>query len=89
MGRLIKEYEELLLEEKVRLEIKTIVNEHTVKIRLLIRVNLRFVVKHVHKSEIYKKCGYQDRVIKLKKETAYEKDYKSECIIVHEILSNR
>jgi len=42
---LIRGYKKVILEESIRLEIKITDNEHTVKVRLIIGVNLRFAVK--------------------------------------------
>ena len=88
-GSLIKGFKDMLVEERVRLECKTTVNEHTTKIDIITRVNLRFAVKSIYEGEIYDLCGYKDRIVKLKKEIIYEKDYKSECITVHATLVNR
>ena len=50
---------------------------------------MRFAVKQIYEKEIYEKCGYKEKVIELKKEIAFEKDYKSEYITVHTMLSNK
>jgi len=53
LGKLITKSENELREEHISLELKTIVSDHTVKIGVIIGVNLRFASKQNYKDNIY------------------------------------
>ena len=58
------------------------------KIGIIIGPNLQFVSKPVYKNEIYTQLKETDKIIEIKKEFVYEKDYKSQCITIFTILSS-
>ena len=87
IGQLITGYEEILQEEELRLEIKNTKYEHTKKIGIILRPNLRFAVRTVYENEMYLNINQIDQVLETKKNFIYEKDYRSQCITVYVTLS--
>ena len=65
-----------LLEEELSLKRKTIVSDHTVKVGIIVRLNLRFISKQNYEIDIYKKLNFDERVVELKKDVVYEKEYR-------------
>ena len=70
---LITDFKESLMEESVRLSIKTTIPEHTVKVGVLVGPNLKFVVKDWYKKTIMIYYKYDKKIFELKRETVYEK----------------
>ena len=60
MGQLITGYEEILQEEEIWLEIKNTKYEHTKKIGIILRPNLRFIARTIYKNEIYSNINQTD-----------------------------
>ena len=56
--------------------------EHTVKIRILLGLNLQFASKLNYEKDIYNKLKYDKQIVEIKKDIIYEKDYKSQCIVI-------
>ena len=56
--------------------------EHTVKIGILLGPNLQFASKLNYEKDIYDKLKYDKRIMEIKKDIIYEKDYKSQCIVI-------
>ena len=83
---LITSFKKILIEESMRLILKTTIAEYIIKIEVLIRPNLKFAAKDWHKKAIMKNGKYDKRIFELKKEWVYEKGFKRECITIHEVL---
>ena len=78
-----------LREENLSLELKTTVSEHTVKVGMIVGLNLRFASKQNYEANIYKKLALNERIIELKKDIIFKKDYKQECMVILATLANR
>ena len=87
MGQLIIGYEDFLQEEELRLEIKNTKYEHTKKIGIILRPNLRFAARTVYENEMYSNINQIDWVLEIKKNFIYKKDYRLQCITVYATLS--
>ena len=82
LGKLITNSEKELREENLSLELKTIMSGHIVKVGVIVSSNLQFMSKQNHEVDIFKKIKSKDRIVELKKDIMFEKDYKQECIVV-------
>jgi len=89
IGLLIKGYKAILIEEQLHLEIKITEIEHIRKIGIILGPNLWFAAKIVYETEMYNILKLEQRLLEIKKDFIYEKDYKSQCIIVFTILLNQ
>ena len=63
--------------------------DHTVKIRIILGPNLKFASKENYEENIYQKLKYKERIVEIKKDVTFKKDYKSQCIVVIAILVER
>ena len=79
----------MLKEERLSLKLKTIVMEYTVKIRILLGPNLQFASKLNYEKDIYDKLKYDKQIVEIKKDIIYEKDYKSQYIVIIAVQSER
>ena len=61
--------------------------EHIVKIGMILGLNLQFASKENYEEEIYKKIKYDERIVEIRKDITFKKDYKSQCIIIIAILA--
>ena len=61
--------------------------EHTAKIGMILGLNLQFASKENYEEEIYKKIKYDERIVEIRKDITFKKDYKSQCIIIIAILA--
>ena len=82
LGALIKPNITLLKKERLSLHAKTTIIEHTVKIGILLGLNLQFASKINYENDIYTKLKYDQQIVKVKKDITYKKDYKSQYIVI-------
>ena len=57
----------MLKEERLSLQLKTTVMDHTVKIRILLGPNLQFASKLNYENDIYNKLKYDKHIVEIKK----------------------
>ena len=70
MGKLITRYEDILVEEWLRLETKDTKYEYTKKIGIIIEPNLQFASKPVYENKMYTQLKETEKTIKTRKDYA-------------------
>jgi len=80
---LAKYQEQFLKKYRVKLSIKRTINEHTAKVGCFAGVNTQFANVTYCKRKVVKKFQYYDKILEIKKEYIFEKDYKSKYLIIH------
>ena len=63
--------------------------DHTAKIEIILGPNLKFASKENYEKDIYQKLQYQERIIEIKKDVMFKKDYELQCIIIMVTLAER
>ena len=78
--------EDRIKKQKIRVSIKRITDYHTTKVGIALGANLKYGSPEWYKTQLSKRCTYDDPIFEIKREWIFEKDYKSKCMVVYAIL---
>ena len=62
-------------------------NAYTVRVRYFVGINTQFANSTYYEQEIAKQYQHYDKLIEIKKEYIFEKDYKSKCLTMYTVQS--
>ena len=82
---LVKDQQEIIRKYEFSLSTKETREEHTTRISILLGVNLQFASKLWYCKNIEDRAALDTRIIELKQEKVYKKNYSSICYIVYSV----
>ena len=68
---------------------KKIINKYAVRVGYFVGVNTQFTNAMYYKWKVAKKYKHYDKILEIKKEYIFEKDYKSKCLTIYAIQSKQ
>jgi len=86
--RVLATYQEQFLKKyKVKLIIKRMINEYNVRVGYFVGVNTQFANAIYYEWKVAKKFQHYDKILEIKKEYIFKKDYKSKCLTIYMVQS--